>query len=147
MMILVFLHYSLRNKYFLKNQEKIKKEQEKINDGELTNDHSKEIYSLFERLIFINLYSKKIPNKKINKPRPSNGVVLNEKVLIPAKALQQPISVLGSSGYGKTTTLIHFLKFAFLNNYPVIFIDGKGDRKLINELADIAKVNRLKMKS
>lgn len=147
MMILVFLHYSLRNRYFLKNQEKIKKEQEKINDGELTNDHSKETYSLFERLIFINLYSKKIPNKKINKPRPSNGVVLNEKVLIPAKALQQPISVLGSSGYGKTTTLIHFLKFAFLNNYPVIFIDGKGDRKLINELADIAKVNRLKMKS
>lgn len=147
MIILVLLHYSLRNKYFLKNQEKIKKEQEKINDGELTNDHSKETYSLFERLIFINLYSKKIPNKKINKPRPSNGVVLNEKVLIPVKALQQPISVLGSSGYGKTTTLIHFLKFAFLNNYPVIFIDGKGDRKLINELADIAKANRLKMKS
>ncbi|WP_343251531.1 TraM recognition domain-containing protein [Mycoplasma amphoriforme] len=143
----MLLHYSLRNKYFLKNQEKIKKEQEKINDGELTNDHSKETYSLFERLIFINLYSKKIPNKKINKPRPSNGVVLNEKVLIPVKALQQPISVLGSSGYGKTTTLIHFLKFAFLNNYPVIFIDGKGDRKLINELADIAKANRLKMKS
>ncbi|WP_052663560.1 type IV secretion system DNA-binding domain-containing protein [[Mycoplasma] testudinis] len=73
------------------------------------------------------------------------GIKLNQKVIIPDEALKQPVSVVGATGFGKTTTLLHFLKYAFEENIPAIFIDGKGDQNLIKDLCLIGKENNLKI--
>lgn len=53
------------------------------------------------------------------------GFCRRREVFIPDNA--RHIMVCGTTGSGKTTALYNFVKSAYEKNYPLVFVDGKGD--------------------
>ncbi len=49
------------------------------------------------------------------------------------------VLLVGTTGGGKSVTMYNFIEHAIQDNLPVIIIDGKGSRKLIDEVKSCAK--------
>lgn len=65
-------------------------------------------------------------------------------VYISNNELNQHCLVIGTTGAGKTTTILNFVEHAAIHNLPCIYMDGKGDIDLVNKLHGIAtKYNRV----
>jgi type IV secretory pathway VirB4 component len=60
--------------------------------------------------------------------------------------LNQHTLIVGTTGSGKTTTLLNFVISAATRNIPLIFLDGKGSIDLIDQLAQIAAKHQRKFK-
>lgn len=85
--------------------------------------------------------------KKIEKIRDDNFIYLDENLecKIPESALTKHSLIVGTTGTGKTNTLLHFVNNAFEKNNKIIFIDGKADEGLIDDLANFSKSKNKKM--
>lgn len=71
------------------------------------------------------------------------GTVHNQKILVADKELNQHCLVIGTTGAGKTTTILNFVESAARRNLSCIYLDGKGSPELIDKLRTIAdKYNR-----
>ena len=58
--------------------------------------------------------------------------------------LNQHCLIVGTTGSGKTTTILNFVDSALSRNLPCIYLDGKGSFEHIDELSTIAaKYNRV----
>lgn len=64
---------------------------------------------------------------------------------IEQKVLSQHSLVVGTTGTGKTNTLLHIVKNGFENKNKVIFIDGKADEGLIVDLQKFCLANNKKL--
>jgi type IV secretory pathway TraG/TraD family ATPase VirD4 len=49
--------------------------------------------------------------------------------------------VVGTTGSGKTTTICNVVEYAIIQKYPMIYIDGKGDKDLFARVENFAKKN------
>ncbi len=61
----------------------------------------------------------------------------NKLVQISDKELNQHALVIGTTGSGKTTTLLNIVEHGCKNELPVIYIDGKGSLKLAEKISKI----------
>lgn len=68
-----------------------------------------------------------------------DGTKLNNDCVIPDNVITKHVSIVGTTGFGKTTTAKHFIKRAIESNKRVVFVDGKADNGLKEELKDLAK--------
>lgn len=68
----------------------------------------------------------------------------NGGVFLSDNELNQHALVIGTTGAGKTTTLLNFVESCAIRNLPCIYLDGKGSFDLIDKLSNIAnKHNRV----
>lgn len=65
----------------------------------------------------------------------------NNDVYIDDKDFNRHALVLGTTGSGKTNTLLNIVTSCAKRNLPLIYIDGKGSLKLIDQIAKIANDN------
>mgnify|MGYP000101834370 CR=1 FL=1 len=72
----------------------------------------------------------------------NHGTLLNDTLLPPYviadNELNQHCLIIGTTGAGKTSTMLHFVLQQAKNNIPIIYIDGKGSIDLIDKLQQIA---------
>lgn len=85
----------------------------------------------------------KFPKNEIPLPELKTGVALgiDEKgnpVTVKDEELNMHALVLGATGAGKTNTLMVMVESAIRRGKPVIFVDGKGDPKLIADIERLA---------
>lgn len=69
------------------------------------------------------------------------GFSNNTPTIITDQELNQHCLIVGTTGSGKTTTILNFVESAASRNIPVVYLDGKGSPDLIDKLAKIAKQN------
>lgn len=60
-------------------------------------------------------------------------------IIINDNELNQHCLLVGTTGSGKTTTMLHFVESMARRNLPVIYLDGKGSFDLVDKLSAIAK--------
>lgn len=74
----------------------------------------------------------------------NKDVILNQKerVIVANNALKTGTLILGSTGTGKTNTIMNFIKQAVRTNKLVVFVNGKSDEGLKNQLAHLAKEHK-----
>jgi hypothetical protein len=65
---------------------------------------------------------------------------------IPDNELNQHTLIVGTTGSGKTTTLMNFAVSCAKRNIPLIFLDGKGSADLIDKLSTIAHTYQRKFR-
>ncbi len=65
-------------------------------------------------------------------------------ITIPDSALNTHMLISGTTGSGKTVSLLNFVESFIDRGLPVIFIDGKGDRSLAEQITAYAKENNRK---
>lgn len=68
-----------------------------------------------------------------------NDSTSGKPIILGAKELNQHIFLCGTTGSGKTTTILCFVDFALKSNIPLIMIDGKGDYDFAQSVANMAK--------
>lgn len=73
----------------------------------------------------------------------NNGFVLGKdshgrEVLLSEKAANTHTLVVGTTGAGKTNTLSLLVEGAIEKNWPIIFVDGKGDESLGKQMAEFS---------
>jgi type IV secretory pathway TraG/TraD family ATPase VirD4 len=68
----------------------------------------------------------------------SEYTVLSDSVVINDTELNQHALIIGTTGAGKTNTILNFVDSALARNLPVIYLDGKGSIELITMLSTIA---------
>ncbi|WP_051271678.1 type IV secretory system conjugative DNA transfer family protein [Shimazuella kribbensis] len=81
--------------------------------------------------------------KGIRLPTLPHGAALGidskgKPVIVKDEELNMHALVLGATGAGKTNTLMVILESAIRRGKPVIFVDGKGDPALVNDLEKLA---------
>lgn len=83
-----------------------------------------------------------------NSDKVIDGVVLTDgnDVILEDRELNQHALIVGTTGSGKTTTLMNFVDSAAKRNIPLIFLDGKGSTDLIDKMAQIAHNYQRKFK-
>ena len=93
------------------------------------------------RIISLMFISKKIV--PIDSSDHVNGTVLNNinqpPVVISDTELNQHCLVVGTTGVGKTTTMLNFVNSMAYRGIPVIYLDGKGSFDLVEQIRNIAK--------
>ena len=58
--------------------------------------------------------------------------------------LNQHMLIIGTTGAGKTNTILNFVDSAISRNLPCVYLDGKGSVDLIDKLRSLAtKYNRV----
>ncbi len=67
-----------------------------------------------------------------------NNSILSKPVAIMDAELNQHCLLVGTTGSGKTSTMLHFVESMAERNFPVVYLDGKGSSYLINKLKAIA---------
>lgn len=76
---------------------------------------------------------------------PVNGTYLGtsqnstKNIVISDKELNQHCFAIGTTGSGKTTTLLNFAESAIQRGLPTLYIDGKGEVKLVEQLKRLAE--------
>lgn len=58
----------------------------------------------------------------------------NKPLYIGDKAINTHMLAVGTTGSGKTTTICNFIESHIERGYPVIFVDGKGDKSLARQI-------------
>lgn len=95
---------------------------------------------------FVNKHNhlKKTPNSE----KLIKGVLLTDdnQVILEDAELNQHTLIIGTTGSGKTTTLMNFVESSARRNIPLIFLDGKGSSDLIDKMAQIAHNYQRKFK-
>ncbi|OPY61663.1 MAG: AAA-like domain protein [Pelotomaculum sp. PtaU1.Bin065] len=61
-----------------------------------------------------------------------------KQVIITRKELNQHILLCGTTGTGKTTTMMNFMEYALRAGWPLVTIDGKGDPGLVHDIKSLA---------
>lgn len=71
------------------------------------------------------------------------GVIINKArgIYVPNDILNRGTCVFGVTGGGKTNTLELFIKYGVFNRQNIIFVNGKGDRGLCEDLKVVAENN------
>lgn len=131
---------------FSKRKQKLLDEKEfkkrMLEEEKITKEHFKKENKFFNWVFCLDLKDKQIYElEKINQIKQKEnikGVFLNKECFIPEKALNKHTSIIGGTGSGKTTTAKHFIKSALENDWNFIFLDGKADNDLKNELNDLS---------
>ncbi|MBY0380038.1 MAG: DUF853 family protein, partial [Burkholderiales bacterium] len=70
----------------------------------------------------------------------------DEGIAITDKELNQHTLVIGTTGSGKTTTLMNIVDSCCKRNLPLIYVDGKGSIKLANKINEICKKYNRRLK-
>jgi len=79
--------------------------------------------------------------------KPEKGVFLGQDnltgkpIILGEPELNQHIFLCGTTGSGKTTTILCFVDYALKNGLPLVFVDGKGDPDLVKKLTSMAGNN------
>lgn len=96
---------------------------------------------------FARKFRKAVVKELVNSPS-SDGVPLsvNPEVVLADKELNQHTLIIGTTGSGKTTTIMNFVESAAKRSLPLIFLDGKGSVDLINQMEQIASRYKRKFK-
>jgi len=85
-----------------------------------------------------------VPQQAPSGLKPVNGVYLGddnltgEPIVLSSQELNQNTFLCGTTGCGKTTTILCFVDYALNNGLPLVVVDGKGDPELANMLASMA---------
>ena len=144
---IIFLIFS-KIYYFNLTRKRIRIEEEYKNN--LQNKKISKSFFYKENLFFNHIFCVDIQdetNKEITKPKQQiEGTYLNDDCVIPDFALTRHISIIGHTGSGKTTTIKHFIKRAISTNKKVVFVDGKADKGLIDELTQLCVDQNKKIK-
>ncbi|MCL6478857.1 MAG: type IV secretion system DNA-binding domain-containing protein [Peptococcaceae bacterium] len=87
---------------------------------------------------------KKALNKVAKEKHPDLGVLIginnnSKQVILSDSELNQHCALLGTTGSGKTTTILNFVESAVTRNIPLIFIDGKGAQDLVVKVKSICE--------
>jgi conjugal transfer pilus assembly protein TraD len=84
--------------------------------------------------------------KKYNEKKPDNGVYLGidkeirKPIILSEQELNNHTFLVGTTGSGKTTTILTFVEYAITKGYPVLFVDGKGiDRDLPGKIENLSR--------
>lgn len=105
--------------------------------------------------VFIHKYNiKRVPLRSQIKPQPDiltkndsihfgHSISTNNNVEITDKELNQHALVIGTTGSGKTTTLMNIVESCCKRGLPLVYVDGKGSIKLAKQIKQICdKYNR-----
>jgi predicted AAA+ superfamily ATPase len=76
----------------------------------------------------------------------ANEINSNNKVIISDEELNQHALVIGTTGSGKTTTLMNIVDSCCSKGLPLIYIDGKGSVKLANQIKQICDKYQRRLK-
>jgi len=146
-----------KNKFYKMYLLKLKKQKQyrayKVDKKEVDNKVlNQEFY--FLKLLSFNSYYEKRKIKKIMKKQEkellnfNDNIYLNEEegVFLQKMALSQHIGIFGTTGSGKTNSIKLILKQLIINNYKIIFIDGKNDENLIDEMRELNEKAGTKIK-
>jgi conjugal transfer pilus assembly protein TraD len=85
-----------------------------------------------------------VPQQMPSGLKPLPGVYLGndnltgEPIVLGSQELNQHTFLCGTTGSGKTTTILRFVDYALNNGLPLVFIDGKGDPELASTLTSMA---------
>jgi conjugal transfer pilus assembly protein TraD len=85
-----------------------------------------------------------VPQQASSDLKPVNGVYLGhdnltgEPIVLGSQELNQHTFLCGTTGSGKTTTILCFVDYALKNDIPLVFVDGKGDPDLAKTLVSMA---------
>jgi DNA helicase HerA-like ATPase len=85
-----------------------------------------------------------VPQQAPSDVKTLNGVFLGydnltgEQIVLTSQELNQHTFLCGTTGSGKTTTILCFIDYALRNSLPMVVVDGKGDPELARTLADMA---------
>jgi DNA helicase HerA-like ATPase len=85
-----------------------------------------------------------VPKQAPSDLKPENGVYLGqdnltgEPIVLSSQELNQHTFLCGTTGSGKTTTILCFVDYALRNGLPLVVVDGKGDPDLARTLASMA---------
>jgi conjugal transfer pilus assembly protein TraD len=85
-----------------------------------------------------------VPTQAPSDLKPENGVYLGqdnltgEPIVLSSQELNQHTFLCGTTGSGKTTTILCFVDYALRNGLPLVVVDGKGDPDLARTLASMA---------
>lgn len=96
-------------------------------------------------LLLLTVNKKSLPIKNDN----TAGVLLTDgsnREFLTDKELNQHTLIVGTTGSGKTTTLMNFVESAAQRQIPLIFLDGKGSLDLIDKIAQIAHMYQRKFR-
>ncbi len=67
------------------------------------------------------------------------GTENDNKIYLTDNELNQHALIIGTTGSGKTTTILNFVKHCAQHNLPCIYLDGKGEFSLIDKMRQLAK--------
>jgi len=93
-------------------------------------------------------YAESLPNKdklqekdKLDKDTVLLGYQVSnfDEFIVTDKELNLMTLIVGATGAGKTVTINTLLELPFKNNYPIIMVDGKGDKEFAQRLEERAK--------
>ncbi|WP_319403613.1 type IV secretion system DNA-binding domain-containing protein [uncultured Anaeromusa sp.] len=86
---------------------------------------------------------KEVSSKKETSEEEGSWIGTNEitklPVVLPDRELNQHLLILGSTGAGKTTTILTMVDSALSRRIPVVMLDGKGSRDLPDKLRVLCK--------
>lgn len=75
------------------------------------------------------------------------GVSMDDEIIyLTDQELNQHTLVMGTTGSGKTTTLMNFLVSCCERQLPLIYVDGKGDLDLVNNFINITQKYKRRLK-
>lgn len=99
------------------------------------------------RSVTINLKIRDLEKQQAHEELLANGTLLSksygEDIVITDKELNQHCLIIGTTGAGKTTTILNIVDSAASRKLPCIYLDGKGSPELVDKLRIIAtKHNR-----
>ncbi len=70
----------------------------------------------------------------------------NKNIIVSDKELNQHCLIIGTTGAGKTTTILNFVESAAKRGLPLIYLDGKGSFDLVDKLQQIADCHKRTLK-
>jgi DNA helicase HerA-like ATPase len=85
-----------------------------------------------------------VPQQAPSGLNPADGVYLGhdnltgEPIVLGSQELNQHTFLCGTTGSGKTTTILCFVEYAMRNALPLVIVDGKGDPDLARTIASMA---------
>lgn len=130
-------------KIYLKNlKDQISLYQEKLKEDDLINDPRKFNLLKHNFLLMLKINPHKLDELELSEreviTKKNNHIMLDHVFGVPIKHLKQHVSILGTTGSGKTETTFKFLKHLSCKTKPIIYVDGKGDVENILKLQEIA---------
>jgi DNA helicase HerA-like ATPase len=86
-----------------------------------------------------------VPRKAPSGSEPEQGVYLGRDsltgrpIVLGSQELNQHTFLCGTTGSGKTTTILCFVEYALKENMPLVVVDGKGDPDFAKTLSDMSR--------
>ncbi len=86
-----------------------------------------------------------VPRKAPSEPKPDDGVYLGHDnqtgrpIVLEKQELNQHTFLCGTTGSGKTTTVLCFIEYALKEGMPLVVIDGKGDPDFATAVSCMSK--------